>query len=57
MDKDGNVLGLNETEVKNLTNDEREFLKDSLKFKCVIKEDLTKHYNFIVILNNINMAL
>jgi hypothetical protein len=46
LDKNGNVLGLNEGEVKNLTNDEREYLMASLKFKCVIREDLTKRLQF-----------
>ncbi|MGH4123268.1 MAG: hypothetical protein ACREV6_10125 [Clostridium sp.] len=46
IDKNGSMLGLNETEIKNLTNGEREILKDSLKFKCVIKENLTKRLQF-----------
>lgn len=46
IDETGNVLGLNETEIQNLTNEELEVLKDSLKFKCGIKEDLTKRLQF-----------
>lgn len=46
IDKKGILQGLNESKVNNLTNEEREFLKDSLEFKCVIKEDLTKRLQF-----------
>lgn len=46
VDKNGNALGINEDELKNITNEEMELLKESLKFKCVIKENLTKRIQF-----------
>jgi len=46
LDKDESILGVNEIEIKNLTNEEREILKDSLKFKCGIHENLTKRLQF-----------
>lgn len=46
LDKDESILGVNEIEIKNLTNEEREILKDSLKFKCGINENLTKRLQF-----------
>jgi hypothetical protein len=45
-DKTGEVLGLNESEVKNLTNEEKEYLKHSLKLKCGIREDLAKRLQY-----------
>lgn len=46
LSKDGNILGFNETEIKSLTNEELEYLKDSLKFKCVVKEELSRRLQF-----------
>ncbi len=43
---DNNILGINESEITNLTSEDREYLKDSLKFKCTIRENLTKRLQY-----------
>lgn len=41
-----NILGINEAELNDLTNADLEYFKNSLKFKCGIREDLTKRLQY-----------